>query len=587
MSTPQPRDQVTVKQESPASASVPVSLGSSSSSSSPNGKNPDQGWQDIPLKCYSEEDIKDKRHHIVRFTNKNNVDILKDFTKPVRLHRKDPRNIQFHLSRQEIDQKKRREQQRAVEKAKRKQQRLDGIPVDDTNSSSSGTPSNKNQMDLSQVAPEGGARNFRRNIFKRKTRQINLMADEKRKLRYEEYYPWVMEDYDGQNVYVGNYEAGASEASHVLFVFDKDGFKMIPAEKVYRFNPRNKYATLTLEEAEAKMEKKSAVPRWLMKHMSEKEEKDYRFRNNGNASANQVHIRGSNSNGAGNKLRTVSGASQFNDRDSDHDDIDFDEEFADDEEAPIMDADEEENKMAEQKMKKEMLKASHFDAGSDAEPDDDLDELFETEKSRKIDKEGKKLRKVLNKTEGGVYDSDDDDQLNPYLSKSDLESDDESDDGIEVKQEPDENNLFSQPGHPKARSFFAYNVGDGFVVIKAPPKFLEAFPRGEWLPEGRKRPIKLVSESPQKRQKPNEPREKSLSPTPSVPAVDLNDAGPTGSLVTIQEVLDIVKGNPLPPKELLIKLRGRINANEDNKQRIIMIVKMNLKLEKGMLVLKE
>lgn len=64
-----------------------------------------------------------------------------------------------------------------------------------------------------------------------------------------------MEDYDGKNVYVGNYEAGASEATHVLLVTDGTGFKMLPAEKVYRFNPRNKYATLTLEEAEAKMEK--------------------------------------------------------------------------------------------------------------------------------------------------------------------------------------------------------------------------------------------------------------------------------------------------------------------------------------------
>ena len=51
---------------------------------------------------------------------------------------------------------------------------------------------------------------------------------------------------------MGNYEAGSTEQQHVLFVFDKDGFKMIPAEKVYRFTPRNRYATLTLEEAEAK-----------------------------------------------------------------------------------------------------------------------------------------------------------------------------------------------------------------------------------------------------------------------------------------------------------------------------------------------
>ena len=42
-------------------------------------------------------------------------------------------------------------------------------------------------------------------------------------------------------------------------------------------------------------------------------------------------------------MRTVLGGSgSGNDRDSDHDDLDYDEEFADDEEAPIMDGDEEE-----------------------------------------------------------------------------------------------------------------------------------------------------------------------------------------------------------------------------------------------------
>ena len=72
-----------------------------------------------------------------------------------------------------------------------------------------------------------------------------------------------------------------------------------------------------------------------------------------------------------------------------------------------------------------MLKAAHFDGQLEAEAEDDLDDLFETEKTRKVDKEGKKLRKVLNKREGGVYDSDEEDGLMPYLSKSDLESDEE------------------------------------------------------------------------------------------------------------------------------------------------------------------
>lgn len=179
-----------VKKEYSASPGVlPQSAGSGTN------EKLDKEWQEFPLKCYTEEDIKDKRYHIARFTNKNKVDIVQDFTKPVRLHRKDPRNIQFHLSRREIDIKKKQDKIKAAEKEKRRQQRLAGIPVEvDSESeneekSGTGSPNTSDsnnvkdgEMDLSQVAPEGGARNFRRNMFKRKTRQINLMADEKENL---------------------------------------------------------------------------------------------------------------------------------------------------------------------------------------------------------------------------------------------------------------------------------------------------------------------------------------------------------------------------------------------------------------------
>ncbi|GMF05225.1 unnamed protein product [[Candida] boidinii] len=65
----------------------------------------------------------------------------------------------------------------------------------------------KREADLALVAPDGGARKPKKNLFKKKTRQIKVYDEEKRRLRYEEYYPWVLEDYDGDNVYVGNYQA--------------------------------------------------------------------------------------------------------------------------------------------------------------------------------------------------------------------------------------------------------------------------------------------------------------------------------------------------------------------------------------------
>lgn len=595
------KKEVTVKKEAEDGNSLPPNSASNGKSTS------DQGWQDIPLKCCTKEEVKDIRYHIMKFQSKQNVDIVDNFTKPVRLHRKDPRNIQFHLTRAEVDKRKREEEMAEIEKEKQKQESIEAAEKEAIANGEDPKNINKDEIDISQVAPDGGARKLKKSLFKRKTRQINLMDDLKRKLRYEEYYPWVVEDYDGKNVFVGNYEAGSSDTQHVLFVFDKEGFKMVPAEKVYKFTQRNKYATLTLEEAEAKMEKNSSVPRWLMKHMedssvSEGAATDQRYRHNVGSSRNGTSLAAANN---GRKLRTVLGGSTSNERDSDHDDLDFDEEFADDEEAPIMDGDEEENKLSEQKIKKEMLKAAHFDGQSDAEgDDDDLDDLFETEKSRKVDKEGKKLRKVLNKTEGGVYDSDDDDDnLNPYLSRSDLESDENSEDEANIKKE-DEDKLpdSADPNKAVQRSITAHNVGDGFVVVRAPPTFLNGFPNGDWNPNGRKRPASVDNDS-NKKAKTEDGKAKlklsikreSGSPSPSLPGspvnatldVDLTSGGPDNILVTVKEVLDIVKDNPLTTKELLFGLKNRVNAHKDNKLRIISIVKQNLKLVDGKLVLKD
>ncbi|KAI5970008.1 TFG1 [Candida margitis] len=607
MSQPEPqiKKEVTVKNENTSNA-----LDKNGSSSPSPSKS--EEWQTIPLKSCGPEEIEDIRVHLMKFATKQDVDIVKDFEKPVRLHRKDPRNMQFHLTRQELEQRKREKEEAEKERLQRE---AEGTAEGQEGSSSVQGPNsgadpedsryNKSSADMSQVAPDGGARKNKKKLFKRKTKQINLMDEAKRKLRYEEHYPWVIEDYTGKNVYVGNYEAGSTESQHVLFVFDKDGFKMIPAEKVYRFTPRNRYATLTLEEAEAKMEKNSSVPRWLMKHMENDSiaegSPDQRFRNN-SPSANGRVV--SNGGAQSRRMRTVMGGdSRSNeDRDSDHDDLDFEEEFADDEEAPIMDGDEEENKMSEKKLKKDMLKASAFKAEQEDDEDYDLDDLFETEKSRKVDKEGKKLRKVLNKREGGIYDSDDEEQgMLPYLSKSDLESEEESDneEKVKIKEEPESAPLLGEKQKTGMRNFVVSSIANGYVVMKAPKKFLSTLPPGEWNPNVPKRASPEPS-SPRKKIKlqENEPVvtvKKEPSPvatsTPGSPVdssalANLNDAGPNNLLVTVDDVLTIVRDHPLTTRELLGGLKSRVSAHPDNKQRIIAIVKQNLKLVDGKLVLK-
>lgn len=539
-------------------------------------------WNMIPLKACNQDELQDTRNHIMKFQTKQDVDILKNFNKPVRLHRKDPHNIQFQLTREEIDRRKRESKEQGTKL-------LPGPEEVVLDENGNPTPT---KMDMSQVAPDGGARKHRRNMFKRKTKQVHMMDEQKRKLRYEEYYPWVIEDYDGKNVFVGNYEGGLTESTHVLFVFDKDGFKMVPAEKVYRFTPRNKYATLTLEEAEAKMEKNQSAPRWLMKHMDEGESSDRRFRRNGATNQFGSPVNPSARSASGNsRMRTVQGGSSLNERDSDHDELDFDEEFADDEEAPIMDGAEEDNKLSEKKMKKEMLKAAHLGGQLDPDDsDDEINDLFEVEKSRKVDKEGKKLKKVLHKTEGGVYDSDDNEVQNPYVSQSDLESEDESEPEVTVKPEP-QDGLQPEETVNRPRTMFVTSVNDGFVVIRASKQFLQGFQPGEWNPHIRKRARSIEAQTSSKKPKRDDsPNAKSASalPVPEAPGgTSLEDAGPNGELVTTKEVLDIVRNQPLATKELLLKLKHRISMHKDNKLRIISIVKSNLKLVEGQLRLKD
>lgn len=541
------------------------------SSSPPSSKPATQTgeWNVIPLRACTKESLADTRNHILKFRSKQDVDILKSFHRPVRMHRKDPQNIQFQLTRQQMDEKKRKELELAENGGQNGE------------FGNNGDPDNPNApVDMSQVAPDGGARRHRRNLFKRKTKQVRVMDEKKRQLRYEEYYPWVVEDYSGDNVYVGSYEAGSSESTHVLFVFDKNCFKMVPAEKVYKFTPRNKYATLTLEEAEARMEKNLSAPRWLMKHLDEGDGTDVRFRRFGSTNRGTA---GPELAGRPGRMKTVQGGA--NDKDSDHDELDFDEEFADDEEAPIMDGDEEENKLLEKKVKKEMLKAAHFDGQSEAEEDsDDLNDLFEVEKSRKVDKEGKKLKKVLNKTEGGIYESDNE-EIAPFVSQSDLESNDESEPEVSVKPEPTDGGVADDFGS-RQRTMFVTSVNDCVVVMKAPKSFLQTLPPGSWNPNVLKRAPPSEPVGPVKKIK----TEGSTSPLPA-PATstsdDLDDSGPNNELVTKREVLDIVRQNPLTTKELLLNLRSRISMHKDNKLRIISIVKLNLRLVDGKLVLRE
>ncbi|ODV95807.1 hypothetical protein PACTADRAFT_49254 [Pachysolen tannophilus NRRL Y-2460] len=617
-------------------------------------------YTDFTLKCCSEEEVDGIRHHILKFQTKNKIDPLTQFERPIRLHRKDPRNLQFQLTRKEIDERKKEREEREaklkermLQKQRQKQEQDDNVSINvDNDSSVAGNSeaidgsgnniddseedeidqeikrraaqekeeanknkkNNKPETDMSIVAPDGGARKPKKNLFKKKTRQINIMDEQKRKLRYEEYYPWVIEDYNGKNTWVGSYEAGNSD-SYVLFVFDKDGFKMVPAEKVYKFTPRNNYATLTLEEAESRMQKNAQVPRWLMKHMADDSKqsgsKDPRFRKRG---GNFKTVVGSTDDSNG-RNHDGDDYGNFNDDDNGHnEDIDYDDEFDDDEEAPIIE-DEQQNRDSEQRMRREMLSANALGNDKDYrdEDEDDDDEFADLFGSRKtVDKDVKKLRKALVKTEmNEAYDTDDSE--NPYLSESEEEEEDEDEEvakdeneASKIKKENEDNVIApkNRSQSPQPRKIVVKSNKNLMITIKVPKETLASFPKSEWDNNYSSRPsfVGLRSVDVSEKDKKVKEEQTEMDTIPIIKKedeVDMKSAlSPKNSnrsrshtpsdddLLTEEDIKQIIQAGPISVKELLAILKPKIHRHPQNKVRIKELFKKCLRNHDGLLYLK-
>ncbi|KTW29974.1 transcription factor IIF subunit TFG1 [Pneumocystis jirovecii RU7] len=300
------------------------------------------------------------KHHILKFHSARTIDPLEDFTPPVLLHRKD----------------------------------LMAGPETQDSLSETGS---KNASQ--EAAGNSAGQNMKLNAFKRKTRQVYAINEAEWKLKQEERIPWVLEDFDGRNTWIGTMEGGQSH-NYVFFVFAENGFKVVPASKCYRFNQKNRYQTLSIDEAEAKMNKRVHIPRWFMK----KEAKE-----NNTDGCNSVPLY---------RLKTVTSQGKY-ELNGDHDgdeELDFNEEFADDEETPFIEGNEEDNKELEERIKREIRSASSL-----GDVDKFVNENIYSEK-RRMNKEGRKIRKYLTSHEKNhIYETDEDD--NPYASEEDIDSD--------------------------------------------------------------------------------------------------------------------------------------------------------------------
>lgn len=107
--------------------------------------------------------------------------------------------------------------------------------------------------DLSLIAPFAGAVRNKKNLFKKKTKQIHKVSQDRIRLRREERHPWVLEA--GENgkdgAWVGRMADTATQ-SYMLFVFEdeKDAFQVIDVHRWYKFQQKPAYTTIDGEEAE-------------------------------------------------------------------------------------------------------------------------------------------------------------------------------------------------------------------------------------------------------------------------------------------------------------------------------------------------
>ncbi|KAL4880513.1 hypothetical protein BJY04DRAFT_191482 [Aspergillus karnatakaensis] len=359
-------------------------------------------YVDYPL-VISKRAIKEGlKHHIARFASKKAVDPRDEsqFTRPVRLQRRDPRT-RLHdpnTDKGQLGQRLSSETSNQIDDIEREEMEARKVARE------------KERADnLAQIAPSMGSAPKRTNVPKQKTQQVNktdMTPEEiaRTRIKYEEALPWHMEDFDNKNIWVGNYEAALSE-THAVFILESTGkMTMVPVEKWYRFSAKNQFKALTIEEAEKFMAKKIKDPRWFMEKQQEQAQRKEleQF-----AKQRKVYA-GKQGTPAADGLEA--------------DEMDFEEDrFADDEEHDDLFNEDEDAKAAEKRIKQDQLKANVFDLKDEKEYEqEELREKKEKEARRVL---GKKVRKALQKREKN-YDYSSGSDANPY---TDEESSDETD----------------------------------------------------------------------------------------------------------------------------------------------------------------
>jgi len=372
----------------------------------------EEAFDDYPVVTTKRALLEGLRHHVMRFLPNSSAAEVRvnpadesQFTRPVRLLRRDPRTTvkgrwgeenAENSDGKEVDDKEREklEALRAERRAERE----------------------ANQALIAPASKAVAAQKKPPKQFQKRTEQIYKLDEsgERKKgmqLRYEEAIPWHLEDFDNKNIWAGSYEAALSERHIMLFPSQEPGnntFKMVPVEKWYKFTQKSQFKALSIEEAEARMGKRVKDPRWFMDTQKATDQQGL-GRSGGTKLFTRKGERGE---------RRVKGEEDDESGEvaADLDDIDYnyEEAFADDEENALFGGDEDENKEAEDKIKREQREANIFELKEEKDYDKEDEEKKKKENAEK--KLAKKIAKALMKREKN-YIYEDDSEGNPYSSE--------------------------------------------------------------------------------------------------------------------------------------------------------------------------
>ncbi|KAH6607935.1 transcription initiation factor iif subunit alpha [Trichoderma cornu-damae] len=386
-------------------------------------------FNDIPIMTTKRALLDGIRYHLMKFSQTKLGDKPIDptdqdeFARPVTLHRRDARQPPpGRVVKEEEPERPPMNEQEAERLAQIKAEREAQRAID--------------QAKIAPVAKEVIAKRPKkqkeeRTMFNRapKTSAAKKESD----LRYEEALPWHLEDADGKNVWVGSYVAALSESS-VAFMIDKSVFRMIPLEKSYKFNAKPPFQPFTIDQAEAFMNRKVDVGRWVMK-----DEEKRAGLNDLEATRRMLYGRGQMIKTESDTFKAASRAEKM-----DHDELDVSgDEFQDDDEAPHFERnDDEDMKESKDRIRREQLGANLFGEGDEQEVDKELQEQLREELERQ--KYGKTTKKALIKRDReDIYESDDSGS-NPWSSSSDEDSSDEEEEAGKEDEKKEGDNKDAQ-----------------------------------------------------------------------------------------------------------------------------------------------